>query len=44
MAIYEFPTLKQVEGYRDLPEYKAIIQFRDGVSKYRAFIVDASAP
>jgi len=44
VAIYEFPNLKQAEGYRDSPEYKAIVKFRDGGSKYRAFIVDASVP
>jgi uncharacterized protein (DUF1330 family) len=42
VAIYEFPSLKQAEGYRDSPEYRAIVQFRDASSKYRAFIVDAA--
>jgi uncharacterized protein (DUF1330 family) len=42
VAIYEFPSMKQVEGYRDSPEYKAIVRLRDASSKYRAFIVNAA--
>jgi uncharacterized protein (DUF1330 family) len=44
VAIYEFPSLAQAEAYRDSPDYKAIIPYRDKGSKYRAFIVDGIAP